>query len=199
MQKIIILVISLCCSVLITDAQEINCKAIVIAEQIPGIDPARIGIAGHSRGGKAALLAGATDTRIALTTANNSGTAGAASGLRQGVGSESLADLATKFPHWLAKDIQVLLNQTATEELDQDLLLSAIAPRQLLVTQARSDLWANPLGTQHVADRVAAHYASLGAPEAFSLVWRNGSHPMVLEDWVAILGPAGRMRQTYTA
>ena len=174
-------------------------RAVDALLQIPGIDPTRIGIAGHSRGGKAALLAGATDARIALTAANNSGTAGAASWLLQGAGSESLADLARQFPHWLAKDIQILLDRPATEGLDQDLLLSAIAPRQLLITQARSDRWANPLGTQHVADRVAAHYTSLGALEAFSLVWREGGHPMVLGDWVAVLGLKDTVLQAYKA
>ena len=36
-----------------------------------------IAVTGHSRGGKTAILAGATDERIAVTNPNNSGTGGA--------------------------------------------------------------------------------------------------------------------------
>ena len=164
--------------------------------QVPGIDPVRIGIVGHSRGGKAALLAGATDTRIALTVANNSGVGGSASSWVLGTGSETLAGLAKQFPHWLAKDIQTTLASGGLAGLDQDLLLCAIAPRKLLITQALGDLWANPLGTHHVAKKVAAHYAhhahhthyaAMAASEAFTLVCREGGHPMVMEDWIAAL------------
>lgn len=155
--------------------------------QMPAIDPTRIGIAGHSRGGKAALLAGATDPRIWLTAANNSGAGGSASSLVQGAGSETLADLADKFPHWLAQDIQTSLANGSMEALDQHLLLSTIAPRKLLITQARGDLWANPLGTEHVAGKVTSHYAKFGADGAFLLVEREGDHPMMLGDWLAAL------------
>lgn len=155
--------------------------------QMPAVDPAHIGIAGHSRGGKAALLAGATDPRIWLTAANNSGAGGSASSVVHGPGSETLADLAQKFPHWLASDIHTALANHPRDALDQDLLLSGIAPRKLLVTQARGDLWANPLGTEHVAGKVAAHYTQVGAPGAFQLVGREGNHPMVMDDWVAVL------------
>src|SRR5207244_1529508 len=40
------------------------------------IDKSKIAIVGSSRGGKCALFAGATDTRIALTNANASGAGG---------------------------------------------------------------------------------------------------------------------------
>ena len=156
--------------------------------QMPALDPTRIGIAGHSRGGKAALLCGATDPRIWLTAANNSGAGGSGSSVVQGPGSETLPDLAQKFPHWLARDVQTALANRQTDGLDQDMLLSAIAPRKLLVTQAVGDLWANPLGTQHVAGKVAAHYAHMQAPGAFELVCREGGHAMVMDDWAAVLG-----------
>ena len=67
-----------------------------------GCPPGTLAVTGHSRGGKAALLAGALDARIALTAANNSGTLGAASSSVAGDGSESIADLVTTFPHWVA-------------------------------------------------------------------------------------------------
>lgn len=66
------------------------------------INPQQIAVVGHSRGGKAALLAGATDARIALTSANNSGAGGAGCWRWLGPGTESLADITQAFPHWFA-------------------------------------------------------------------------------------------------
>ena len=68
-------------------------RAIDALAPLPEVDAKRITIVGHSRGGKAALLAGALDERIALTAANNSGAAGAGSFLWQAPGSETLGDL----------------------------------------------------------------------------------------------------------
>ena len=60
---------------------------------LPEVDPKRIAITGHSRGGKTALLAGATDERIALTAPNNSGCGGAGCYRWQGDGAEKLGDI----------------------------------------------------------------------------------------------------------
>ena len=48
-------------------------RAVDALVQMPALNPQAIAVVGHSRGGKAALLAGALDERIALTCANNSG------------------------------------------------------------------------------------------------------------------------------
>lgn len=151
--------------------------------QIPGIDPARLGFVGHSRGGKAALLAGATDARIALTVAHNSGAGGAASSRVQGPGAESLQALTDAFPHWLATDVAPTLQASALEGLDQHLLLARIAPRRLLLIQARDDAWANPEGVRAVAQRARAAWRRAGAAGGLALKWRDGGHPMGAQDW----------------
>ncbi len=155
--------------------------------QAPGIDPARIAIVGHSRGGKAALLAGATDARIALTVAHNSGAGGAASSRVLGPGAESLEALAAGFPHWLAADAAQALQAGALEGLDQHLLLACIAPRRLLLIQGEGDAWANPEGVRASARRARARWRRAGAPGAFRLHERPGGHAMGASDWDAVL------------
>ena len=61
---------------------------------------AQIGVIGHSRGGKAALLAAACYPGIAAVISHNSGTGGASCLQQMDAGAESLANLAQAFPHY---------------------------------------------------------------------------------------------------
>jgi dienelactone hydrolase len=70
-------------------------------EQEPGVDPARTAVWGHSRNGKAALLAAAFDPRIDLVIAHQSGRGGAA--LSRSARGESVAEITAAFPHWFAR------------------------------------------------------------------------------------------------
>ena len=58
---------------------------------LDNVDKSRIVVTGHSRGGKATLLAGAMDERIALTAPNNSGCGGAGCYRMQAPKSEDIA------------------------------------------------------------------------------------------------------------
>lgn len=168
-------------------------RSVDALHQVSALDGSRIGIVGHSRGGKAALLAAATDPRIALTVAHNSGAAGAASSHRLGPGAESLQALATAFPHWLATDVMTTLEAGGLEALDQDALLSCVAPRRLCLIQARGDAWANPQGVQSVVQRAGQAWLRARAPGHLQVAWREGGHPMGLQDWDVALEA---MRQT---
>jgi hypothetical protein len=72
-------------------------------------------------------------------------------------------------------------------------LLRAIAPRVLVVTQARDDLWANPAGTRHVLERVRDVYVQHGRDTALTLVWRDGGHAQQLDDWCVVFDGAARL------
>lgn len=165
-------------------------RTVDVLSRLDGIDARRIGVVGHSRGGKAALLAGATDARIWLTAANNSGTAGASSSLRLGRGSETPLALAQRFPHWLARDALASLAAGQAWPADQDVLLASIAPRGLLLTQSIDDRWANPVGLRHVAALARRAWPVPQRQTSFRVAWRRGPHALQVEDWAALLAMA---------
>jgi dienelactone hydrolase len=143
----------------------------------------RIGVLGHSRSGKAALLAGATDPRLALTAAHNSGTAGAASFQSMGPGAESLQALQQNYPHWLSPGCADVHVQARIQTIDSLPLLALIAPRALCLLQSSDDLWANPAGTAAAVNHLRAHYQRLGAAQRLHYVERTGGHAITPLDW----------------
>lgn len=141
-----------------------------------------IAVAGHSRGGKAALLATALDDRIDAVIAHNSGTAGAASLAITPPSAESLSQLASQFPHWLGPDTQQAAVREHLMAIDAPrFLLEHIAPRGVCLLQASDDLWANPEGTRHMAEVLGPHWQ--GHPRRLQWHGRTGGHAMTAADW----------------
>ncbi len=153
----------------------------------PEIDPQKIAVTGHSRGGKAALLAGATDTRIALTAPNNSGCGGAGCYRFMGPQSEDIGAIVSQFPYWFHARFAEFVGEIARLPFDQHTLKALVAPRALLSTEALGDLWANPSGTQitHLAAKEV--FAFLGAESRIGICFREGGHAHTLPDWSALL------------
>lgn len=162
-------------------------RAVDAVLQIPPLDAQRICIVGHSRGGKAVLLAGALDERIAITAANNSGAAGAGSFLWHAPNAETLDDLLDQFAFWLAPNASQLRDAGQTLPFDQHFLKTLIAPRALLSTEAQQDLWANPQGSwlTHVAAQPV--FDLCGASRHNAISFRDGGHVHSLADWCTLL------------
>jgi hypothetical protein len=154
---------------------------------LPYVEAQHIAIVGHSRGGKTALLAGATDTRIALTCANNSGCGGAGCFKFQGPKSETIADSFKAIAYWYAPGLKNFMGREAELPFDQHFLKAMVAPRALLTCEALGDLWANPTGTwrTHLAARQA--YRFLGTESRLGIWFREGEHNHGLVDWQAFL------------
>jgi hypothetical protein len=174
-----------------------------VLEQQPEVNAQQVIVFGHSRLGKTALWAGATDTRFAGVISNDSGCGGAALS-RRAVG-ETVWRINTAFPHWFCRNFRNYNNQEAALPIDQHQLLALAAPRMLHVASASEDLWADPRG-EFLATREASRlYEQLGlsglklaqfpAPgEGFvgrvSYHLRTGKHDLADWDWQLYLAAA---------
>ena len=129
-------------------------------ETEPLLDAKRAAAVGLSRNGKTALVAGAFDTRFALTVSCCSGCSGAKLSHMSLWESESIkAILVAK--KWFCKNYEKYsgLDHSPKMTFDQHWLLALVAPRLLYVSSATEDAWAGPRG----------EFASL---ELASPVWR---------------------------
>ena len=111
-------------------------------ETLDCIDKDNVAVIGHSRLGKTALLAAAFDNRFKYAISNDSGCAGAA--IKRENEGEHIDQITTRFPYWFAKKYRKYATDEYSLPLDQNYLLSLIAPRHLLVGSAEDDLWADP-------------------------------------------------------
>jgi hypothetical protein len=151
------------------------------------VDAKKIAATGHSRGGKATLLAGATDERIALTAPNNSGCGGAGCYRFQAEKSEDIAAITKNFPFWFVPRFRDFIGRVDRLPFDQHSVKALVAPRALLSTEALGDLWANPEGTQqaHLAAKVV--YDWLGAGDQIGIYFREGKHEQNQADWNVLM------------
>jgi len=153
---------------------------------------------GHSRYGKAALVAAAFDDRIAGAIGHQSGTGGASLN-RQKIG-ESVGAITKSYPHWFTPRYASFAGREDEMTVDQHHLLALIAPRPVMLGNARRDVWSDPNGALKAARGAAPVYALYGAedivldrldvfdPEqAISFWMRPGTHGVVEEDWPAFL------------
>jgi hypothetical protein len=162
----------------------------------PDIDPQRIAVVGHSRLGKASLLAAAFDERIALAIPLQAGCGGTAPS-RGHVG-ESVKRINTSFPHWFCDVFKEFNDQPERLPFDQNCLIALCAPRPVLLGAAVEDTWANPEGAFEMLQSAGKVYRFVGA-EGFSATTmpptntlidsnlgyfiRPGKHSMTKQDW----------------
>lgn len=166
-------------------------------EADPRVRQEQTAIYGHSRDGKAALLAAALDNHIDLTIAHQSGKGGAALWQRE-VG-ESKTNILAEYSHWFAP--RFAENNQIGTTLDQHQLIAAVAPRPLLLSAAWLDNWGDPAGVLMAALAATPTYNNLGATgittgvlsrafdptHALTFFIRPYTHGVRASDWEAFL------------
>lgn len=120
------------------------------AETEPLIDAKRVGVVGLSRNGKTAIVAGASDPRIAMTVSCCSGRGGANLVHIDQPLAESVRAI---MPHgrWFAREYSKWADREAEMPYDQHQILALVAPRLLYVSSAADDAWAGPAGEFYAA------------------------------------------------
>ncbi len=149
---------------------------------------------GHSRNGKAALLAAANDQRVNAVIALQPGTAGAS--LQKNGKGETIAQLTGTYPHWLAPAYANYAGREDELPVDQHMLVALAAPRPVLIGVARRDSWSDPEGSFLAAQGASPVYRLLGGKglvqdnmkdlnlEGELAFWmRGGLHGVHRSDW----------------
>lgn len=165
------------------------------------VDKKKVGLVGHSRGGKTSLWAGAQDERFAMVISNESGTTGASLARRRF--GETVERINTGLPHWFCTNYKKYNNNEDAMPVDQHMLLALVAPRILYVACASEDLWGDPKGSYLALYHSLPVFRLLGTksdlPETMPPLnkpvrsgvtgyhVRAGSHNMLVQDWNAFM------------
>ena len=151
-------------------------RVIDALEKMDEIDAKKVVVTGHSRYGKAALVAGAFDERIALTVPSHSGCGGAAPYRFIYGKSEQLHNVVGAFPHWFRPDFDQFVGKVERLPVDQHELIALVALCALLCTEGTQDTWINPEGSQltHLAAKKV--YEFLKAGDKISIRYRPVGH-----------------------
>ena len=91
----------------------------------------RIAVVGHSRLGKAAVVAAAFDERIAMAVPLQAGSGGTAPS--RGKTGESVKAINDRFPHWFNDEFKKFNTEPERLPFDQNCLIAMIAPRAVLI------------------------------------------------------------------
>ncbi|MBR5680730.1 MAG: hypothetical protein IKX19_08750 [Clostridia bacterium] len=172
-------------------------------EKLGIVDLSCVTFTGLSRGGKAALLAGALDERATIVCPEAT-CAGSGSCYRihmeaetsdsRIARSETLKDIVNAFPDWFGPDLKRYEDDEAALPFDSHMLKAMVAPRVLFDCEAEDDIWAGPVNAW-MTDLAAREVWKLyGKEENVLWYWRAGGHAHLPEDFDMLIQVIERER-----
>ncbi|MGO8787636.1 MAG: alpha/beta fold hydrolase [Terriglobia bacterium] len=151
---------------------------------LPEVDTQKIGITGHSRNSKQAVLAAAFDERIGAVV-GSSGTTGECLPWRYctldywGTGSIESITGGPHNTHWFHPRLRFFSGREDKLPVDQHQLMALVAPRGLMMVAAYSEHEGNCFGYEQAYRAVRNVYRFLGREENVQLHLRCGEHNIV--------------------
>jgi len=179
-------------------------------ETEPTLDAERVAVVGHSRGGKAALVTGVTDTRFAMTCVNDSGCSGMKLNRMDLPDSEQTGFMSVVLGYWFCNNYRKWAHDPAVAApFDQHQYAALIAPRLLAVASASEDRWAGPRGEFESCRLASGAWEACGRkglvadhfPEVSNTAFqdgcisyhlRQGEHDLTPYDWARYMDFADR-------
>jgi pimeloyl-ACP methyl ester carboxylesterase len=159
-------------------------RAVDYLVTLPEVDKSKIGLAGHSRHAKQALLAAAMDERIGAVIPS-SGNTGECDPWRYATDmfvNESLEKITAGFPHWFHPRLRFFAGREDKLPVDQNMLMALIAPRGLMMYSGYAESEGNPFGYEQSYRSVQSVYSFLKEDDNLWLHLRDGEHPTAVVD-----------------
>lgn len=150
----------------------------------PETDKAKIAITGHSRNGKQSLWAAAFDERFTAVITSSCGTGGVTPFRYTDPQycTQTIDDIASNAAHWFHPRLRFFFGREDLLPVDQNLLLSLIAPRALLIHYAVVERQLSPWATEQCFRSVRNVYTFLESEEHIGIFPRMGEHAVATRD-----------------
>ena len=151
---------------------------------LPEVNKTQIGLAGHSRNGKQALLAAAFDERIGavVPSSGNSGELDPWRYTTEPFGNESIELLAGVQSHWFNGRLRFFAGREDKLPVDQHSLMALVAPRGLMMYSGYAESAGNPLGYEQAYRSALKVYQFVGREQNLWLHLREGEHETTAGD-----------------
>jgi dienelactone hydrolase len=144
------------------------------------VDPSKIAVMGHSRGGKMAMVAAAMDQRVAATIASHPGAGSGQAApwryLGEKFGGETLESSTLSFPYWNHPRLRFFAGRENKLPFDSHFMMFLVAPRALLISQGDADDVGECWGAQQAYLATKEVYALLGEPQRLNIIFHAGGH-----------------------
>jgi len=160
-------------------------------ETDPSVDHSKFIVTGVSRTGKAALVAGAYDDRIAVVAPVASSGGGTPAYRYSGSvpdrgGKEGLTEMVRKYPNWYSDHLHQFWGQPDKLPFDEHWLIALCAPRPMIALEGTRDQNVNQNGVYHSLVAAKPAYEFLHAGDKIGISFADRMHGEVQGDWDAM-------------